>query len=92
MHLDDDQQVPALERDVQRILIALLAIGAATSLTSSHDVGDNCIHAGFAGHLVTDNLALAERDNTIRDREDVGEAVANEDDRDALAFQFTNEI
>ncbi|MEL6962790.1 MAG: hypothetical protein AAFO01_08550, partial [Pseudomonadota bacterium] len=39
MHLDDDQPVPALERDAQGILIALLAIGVlviATAILVGH--------------------------------------------------------
>ena len=45
---------------------------------------------GGGDRLVGDHLALAQRDDAVAHREHVGQAVADQDDGDALALQLAD--
>ena len=48
------------------------------------DMADDRAHAGVYGGIVGDDGALAQDDDAVADREDVGQAMADQDDGDAL--------
>ena len=56
------------------------------------DVGDDGVHAGVASRVVGDHRALAQDDDAVANREHVGQAMADEDDADALAPQRSDQL
>jgi hypothetical protein len=59
---------------------------------SPHDVDDDGVHAGVSGRVVGDHRPLTQNDDPVADREDVGQAMVDEDDGDALALESSGSM
>src|SRR3984885_5517250 len=56
------------------------------------DMGDDRVHAGVSGRIVRDDLTLAQDDDAVADREHVGQAVADQNDGDAILLESADEV
>src|SRR5574337_926678 len=72
------------------ILIRLPAL--MRRVARADDVGDDGVHAGVDRRVVGDDRPLPQDDDPVADREHVGQAVADQDDGDAVLLQGANEV
>ena len=60
----------------------------ASRVRRADDMGDDGVHAGVAGGVVGDDRPLAQDDDAVTNRKHVGQAMADENDGDALTLAF----
>ena len=70
----------------------IMGVSLMRRIRRANDMGDDGVHAGVAGRVVGDDLALTQDDDAVGDREHVGQSVADQDDGNAVPLESPDEI